>query len=246
MTTRRALVTGASRGIGAEVARRLAGCGFDLTLSARGIDGLEELAGRLRTEHGVRVEVVAANMAVEDDITRLAQQHRDAHDGELDVLVLNAGMGSIGRFADYPVRRLDTLFAVNLRSAFVLTQQLLPLLRDAGQRRRTGGRIIAVSSTTGQVGEPLNSAYGATKAALISWCETLSTEESENGVSATAVCPGYVATAMTAGLHETVPCEEMIPVEDVAEAVVSLTRFSKRSVVPTLTLTRPGPHIWRA
>jgi short-subunit dehydrogenase len=99
---------------------------------------------------------------------------------------------------------------------------------------------------TGIVGEPLNSAYGATKAALISLCETLTAEESLQGVAATAVCPGYVATAMTEGLSGAVPHDQMLPVEDVAEAVVALTRLSKRTVVPQLVLTRPGPHLWRA
>ncbi|RHW28336.1 SDR family oxidoreductase [Nocardioides immobilis] len=243
--SRAALVTGASRGIGEAVACRLAEHGYDLTISARSLEALDTLAGELRSKHRVRVQTVVANMADETDVRQLAEAHRSAH-GALDLLVLNAGMGSIGAFADYPVHRFDTLFAVNMRSAFVLTQELLPLLRQAGRRSRLGGRVIAVASTTGVVGEPLNSAYGATKAALISWCEAVSTEESGRGVSATAVCPGYVATAMTESLSEQVPPEEMIPVADVAEAVVSLARLSKGTVVPSLVLTRPGPHLWRA
>lgn len=240
-----ALVTGASRGIGEAVARRLAARGSDLTISARSIEPLERLAVELCHQHGVRVNPVAADMADEDGVRSLAASHRASY-AALDLLVLNAGMGAIGAFAEYPVRRLDTMFAVNLRSAYVLTQELLPLLRSAGIERPQGGRVIAVASTTGIVGEPLNSAYGATKAALISWCETLSTEESAGGVSATAVCPGYVATAMTERLAERVPLDQMLPVDDVAEAIVSITRLSKRSVVPSFVLTRPGPHLWRA
>ncbi|MDT9592204.1 SDR family NAD(P)-dependent oxidoreductase [Nocardioides zeae] len=245
MSARTALVTGASRGIGELVARRLAAEGFDLTISARSTAPLDELAAALTAEHGVRVAVAGADMSLEEDVRRLADVHRDIHGG-LDLLVLNAGMGAIGAFADYPVRRLDKMLAINLRSAYVLTQELLPLLRVAGRDRPHGGRVIAVASTTGIVGEPLNSAYGATKAALISWCETFSTEESTGGVSATALCPGYVATAMTEGLAETVPQDQMLPPEDVAEALVGLTRLTRRTVVPQLVLTRPGPHLWRA
>jgi short-subunit dehydrogenase len=240
-----ALVTGASRGIGEEVARRLAAAGHDLTLSARGREALDLLAAELQTAYNVEVAVAPTDMSVADDVAALAATHREAH-GRADVLVLNAGMGDIGPFADYPVRRLDKMFAVNVRSAYVLTQELLPLLRVAGERTRTGGKVIAVASTTGVVGEPLNAAYGATKAALISWCETVTTEESTNGVVATAVCPGYVRTAMTEHLPGEVAWDDMLPVEDVAEAVVSLTRYSSRTVVPRLVLTRPGPHLWRA
>jgi short-subunit dehydrogenase len=106
--------------------------------------------------------------------------------------------------------------------------------------------VIAVSSLTGVAGEPLNSAYGATKAALTSVCETLNTEESQGGVIATAVCPGYVATDMTAPLADAVAPESMIDADDVAEMVISLTRLSRSVVVPYVPMTRPGAHLWRA
>ncbi|MEU1953434.1 SDR family NAD(P)-dependent oxidoreductase [Nocardia rhamnosiphila] len=240
-----ALVTGASRGIGAEVARRLAAAGHDLTISARGHEPLDTLAVELCENHGARVEVVPTDMSSADDVRALAAAHLIAY-GRIDVLVLNAGMGAIGPFADYPVRKLDLMFTINMRSAYLLTQDLLPALREAGIGSPRGGKIIAVASTTGVVGEPLNSAYGATKAALIAWCETVTTEESLNGVVATAVCPGYVKTAMTEHLPGEVTWESMLPVADVAEAIISLTRFSRYTVVPQLVLTRPGPHLWRA
>ncbi|GGN80607.1 SDR family NAD(P)-dependent oxidoreductase [Nocardia rhizosphaerihabitans] len=240
-----ALVTGASRGIGEEVARRLADEGFDLTISARGTESLETLATELREKCGVAVTVVRADMSKSEDVTALAAAHREAY-GRADVLVLNAAMGAMGAFADFPVRKLDLLFTINLRSAYVLSQELLPLLREAGRTTKAGGKIIAVASTTGVVGEPLNSAYGATKAGLITWCETVTTEESVGGVIATAVCPGYVRTAMTEHMPSEVDWDDMLPVEDVAEAIVSVTRLSSRTVIPQLVLTRPGPHLWRA
>jgi short-subunit dehydrogenase len=240
-----ALVTGASRGIGLAVAERLAAAGFGLTVSARDAEALDLAARQLAGKHQVPVRAVPADMAAEDRVRALAESHREQF-GRLDVLVLNAGMGSIGLFADYPVRRLDKLFAVNVRAPYVLAQELLPELREAGRDSFHGGRIVAVASTTGLVGEPRNAAYGATKAALISWCETVSTEESVQGVSATAVCPGYVATDMTKGLAGQVPLDQMLPVDDVAETVAALTRLSRQTVIPSVVLTRPGPHLWRA
>ncbi|MCW2584101.1 MAG: short-chain dehydrogenase [Klenkia sp.] len=241
---RTALVTGASRGIGAQIAVRLAAAGWDLVLSARSAGPLEQFATGLAATAAGSVRWSAADMAVEDDVVRLAEE-RLADGGRLDALVLNAGMGSIGPVADFPVRRFDKLYAVNVRSAFLLTQRLLPLLRTTATRHGTA-KVIAVSSLTGVAAEPLNSAYGASKAALTSLCETLNTEESAGGVVATAVCPGYVATDMTAGLADQVAPESMIPAADVAEVVVALTRLSGAVVVPSVPMTRPGAHLWRA
>jgi short-subunit dehydrogenase len=236
-----ALVTGASRGIGRLIAHRLAAAGYDLTLAARSAGALAEVAADLPT----RVQAVTADMAAEDDVLALGHAHAERF-GRLDVLVLNAGMGSIGPFADFPARRFDKLYAVNVRAAFVLVQSLLPLLRATAAQERRGAKVVAVASMTGLAGEPLNSAYGATKAALTSLCETLNTEESEAGVAATAVCPGYVATDMTAPLADQVAPAEMIDPADVAEMVVSLTRLTRSVVVPSVAMTRPGARLWRA
>ena len=244
MTGRVALVTGASRGIGALVAERFAAQGWDLTVSARSPAALGTLADRLQAAHGQKVHVVPADMAAEDDVVRLADAHAAAFD-QLDALVLNAGMGSIGPLAEFPTRRFDKLYAVNVRANYLLVQRLLPLLRATAAAAGTA-KVIAVSSLTGMAGEPLNSAYGASKAALSSLCETLNTEESPSGVTASAVCPGYVATDMTAPLADQVAPSSMIDAADVAEVIVGLTRLSRSVVVPFVPMTRPGPHLWRA
>jgi short-subunit dehydrogenase len=239
-----ALVTGASRGIGAAIADRLAAQGHALTIAARTADALRRRADELRNLGAPEVVTVPTDMSDNAQVELLAETHRDAH-GRVDVVVLSAGMGAIGPFADYPIRRLDRMYAVNLRAPYLLLQHLTPLLREAGSHPR-GGKVFAIASMTGISGEPLNSAYGATKAALISLCETINTEESVNGVTATAVAPGYVATTMTEGLAESVPLDSMLPVDDVADAVMGLTVLSRRTVVPQLVLARPGAHLWRA
>ena len=243
--TRVALVTGASRGIGARIARTLAERGWDLTLSARQAEPLEEFTEALARDTGRRIIAVPADMSDEDAVSRLAREHIDTF-GQLDALVLNAGMGAIGPFADFPLKRLDKLFAVNVRSAYQLVQQLLPTLRSTGQASVKGARVIAMASMTGVSAEPLNSAYGATKAALISLCETLTVEEHEHSVSGIAVCPGYVATDMTSGLADKIAPTEMITARDVADQTVALTELERTVVIPRLLLTRPGPNLWHA
>lgn len=248
MTTadrRVALVTGASRGIGALVADRLAAEGYDLTVSARSAGSLDELSGTCAQMHGARVRTVLADQEREDDVHRLVEEHCAAYD-RLDVLVLNAGAGSTGSLAGFPAHRLDKLYAINLRSPFVLTQALLPLLRATAERSGGSAKVIALSSLTGIAAEPLGSAYGAMKAALTSMCESINAEESDAGVVATALCPGYVATDLTAPLADRIAPDDMIDAADVAELVVSLTRLSRSVVVPYVPMTRPGARLWRA
>lgn len=240
-----AIVTGASRGIGAEVARRLAARGVDLTLTARGADALKDVADSIVADYGTAANIVSADMSETEEVAAIVSSHLAAYD-RIDTVVLNAGMGMIGPLETFPVRRFEKMFAVNVRSAYVMLQQTLPALRQAGTSSKNGGKVIAVASMTGIVGVPNNSAYGATKAALITLCNTLNSEESTRGVTATAVCPGYVATPMTEGLAEVVPQADMLPPEDVARAIVSLTELSSATVIPTLTLARPSSTIWTA
>ncbi|MFI6937355.1 SDR family NAD(P)-dependent oxidoreductase [Streptomyces sp. NPDC050287] len=249
--TRTALITGASRGIGAAIACRLAADGWDLTLSARSPDPLRTLADELRAEHGVRVHTAAGDMAEETDVRGVAEQHLAAYD-RLDALVLSAGMGQAGAIADFPLHRLDKQYAVNLRAPFQLIQECLPALRattalpvDHGGVH-TGARIVAIASITGVTAEPSLAAYAATKAAVLSLCESVNVEESAAGVSACAVAPGYVDTDMTAWMHDRLAPEDMITAEDVAEIVSTVVRLSRTAVVPSVVLTRPGPRLWRA
>lgn len=245
MKTRVALVTGATRGIGADVATRLATEGWDLVVTARNAEPLEKFAAQLEAKTGRRVTAIESDLAMESTPALIAGEFARVHN-RLDALVLNAGMGSIGSFGEFPLRRLDKLLAVNVRASYALIQQFLPVLRRTGAISDHGARVIALSSMTGIAAEPLNSAYGASKAALTSLCETLTLEEYTHGIGATAVCPGYVATDMTAGLADTIEHSEMIRVSDVAEVVMSITKLSKTVTIPYIPMTRPGPNLWRA
>jgi 3-oxoacyl-[acyl-carrier protein] reductase len=241
---RTALVTGASRGIGRAIAAQLAADGYDLLLAARDVDALEDVAAQLRTDQN-RVSVATANMADEAEVEALASAQL-ALAPHLDVLVLAAGAAMSGAIDSLPLRRLDTQLAVNLRAPFHLIQRLLPALRVAAGSSPTGAKVIAIASITGVVSETGLAGYGASKAALISLCETLSAEEGENGVSATALSPGFVDTDMTEWMRDRIDPAEMITVGDVAELTRALCRLSRYAVVPNIVLTRPGAQLWRA
>lgn len=240
-----ALVTGGSRGIGRAIALRLAAAGYDVTIGGRDPEALDKTATELAST-GRQSLPVAGDMASEDDVRGLAAAHRERF-GRLDVLVLSAGVGTAGPVADYPVHRLDKQVAVNLRAPFLLVQECLGLLRAAAaERPDRGAKIVAVASITGAVSEPGLAAYGATKAALISLCESFNVEESAGGVTATAISPGYVNTDMTAWIRDRIDPAEMIQAEDVAELALAVTRLSARAVVPHIVVTRAGSTLWRA
>ena len=241
-----ALVTGASRGIGAEIALRLAQEGYGLTIAARRQAGVEAMVERLQKETSAPVHGLAADMGDDDDVCRLAASHAEQFE-RLDLLVLGAGLGSNQPLADMTMKSYDLQLGVNLRSSFLLIQQCLPLLRrTVATNLPYGARIVALSSLTGVVSEFGFSAYGASKAGLISLCETVCVEESPSGVSATAISPGYVDTDMTEAIRDKLDPADMITTGDVAELVLGLTRLSANAVVPSITVTRPGRRLWRA
>ncbi|CAM3610398.1 SDR family oxidoreductase [Smaragdicoccus niigatensis] len=240
--TATALITGGSKGIGAAIAARLADEGYVLTLAARSQDDLDNTAARLNTE----VHTVVADMKREEDVRALAASHRERF-GRLDVLVISAGVGTAGPIADMPMRTYERTLDVNLRAPIVLIQETLPMLRAAAAANpKSGAKIIVLSSITGVAGEANLAAYGASKAALISLCETVSLEESARGVAATAISPGYVDTDLSAWKQSELDPSAMLTVDDVAELAMAITHLSANAVVPNIVLSRAGNQLWRA
>jgi NAD(P)-dependent dehydrogenase (short-subunit alcohol dehydrogenase family) len=190
-----------------------------------------------------KVTVVPADMARDEDVARLADACA-AIRPELEVLILAAGVGTAGEFVTYPLRTLDKQIAVNLRAPFQLTQRLLPALR-ASAAAGAAAKVIAIASITGVAAEPGLAAYGATKAALISLCESITASEGAVGVTATAISPGYVDTDMTAWIRDQIPPANMITADDIAELTLAVCRLSRHSPVPNIVVTRPGPQLWR-
>ncbi|NJN65970.1 MAG: SDR family oxidoreductase [Chloroflexaceae bacterium] len=182
-----ALITGASSGIGAAFARRLATERYDLILVARREDRLSDLAARLRQQHGVTVEVLVADLANPADVTRV-EQCLAACD-TLSLLVNNAGFGTSGYFADIDLQRQLDMIHVHVVASVRLTHTALP-----GMRNRQRGAIINVSSVAASIPGPEMVTYSATKNYLNTFSLALSTELIGTGVQVQALCPGFTVT----------------------------------------------------
>ena len=240
MSGRSALVTGASRGIGLGVATRLARQGFGLTITARGEETLTAVADQLAEAGAPDVAVVASDAADAGSHVAVVAAHRD-HFGAMDALVVNAGVGTAGTVAEFPMHRYAKTLDVNLRTPLAYMQESLPLLRQAAEQRpATGAKVIAMSSITGVFAEPGLGVYGASKAALLSLVDTFNVEESRHGVVATSLAPAFVDTDMSAWAHDQVSPEDMIPVSDVLDVVEMLIGLSPNTMISRIVLARSG------
>lgn len=245
MPQRYALVTGASGGIGRPICERLVEEGYRLVVSGRSSQKVDGLVHEL-TAMGADVTGVVADLADPRSVNSLADRTL-ASVAQLDLMVLAAGVGAAGLLENYPLSRLDLQWSVNVRSAFLLVQRLLPALRTAAEANRDrGAKVVAIASLTGVVSEPGLAAYGASKAALISLCESINVSESQSGIAATALAPGYVDAGMSEWVHNRIDPEAMIRSTDIVELVVAITRLSRNAVVPAVLVTRPGEQLWRA
>jgi NAD(P)-dependent dehydrogenase (short-subunit alcohol dehydrogenase family) len=236
MADRAALITGGSSGIGLAIARALGEDGYGVTVSARKPDKLEAAAGQLR-EAGIEVEAVAANMADEGEIARVAAAHRERF-GRLDVLVNNAGIGIGAPIAETETKKLDLQLDVNLRAVYLMTRECVPLLKQAGSEHGKA-LIVNTASIAGKYGQGWLAAYSATKFGVVGLSQATHRELAGDGIQVTALCPGFVNTAMTDWL-DAVPKEEMIQPEDIAGAVRYLLSTSPACIVPEIQFIRPG------
>ena len=180
-----ALITGASAGLGAEFARQLAARQADLVLVARGTEALESLARRLRDEHGVHIEVITADLAVEADVQRVAARLTDPDD-PIDLLVNNAGFGLPLQFAENDIDEEVRHLRVHVEASMRLMHAAIRAMRGRG------GRIINVASVAGFI---TRSTYSACKSWLIGFSRWANAEYGRDGVSVTALCPGFTHTS---------------------------------------------------
>jgi NAD(P)-dependent dehydrogenase (short-subunit alcohol dehydrogenase family) len=235
---RAALVTGASRGIGRAIAQMLGEEGYGLTMTARQQHTLEPAAEEMRA-NGFEVESVLGDVADESAIKDIVARHRERF-GRLDVLVNNAGRLTVAGVGDHLVSDIDATLAVNLRAALLFYRESVDLLRAAGAEHGKA-QVVNISSVSGWRGSAWYGAYSASKAGLIGLTDAMNEELNVYGVKSVAICPGYVDTDMTDFAKENeVPAADMLPAQDVAEAVRFLLRVSPRCVVPEMVMHEPA------
>jgi NAD(P)-dependent dehydrogenase (short-subunit alcohol dehydrogenase family) len=237
MPNRAAIVTGASRGIGRALAETLAAEGYDLTVTARKPETLEEAAEALRGI-GSSVELVAGNLADEAVIQQVVRTHRERF-GRLDVLINNAGVGIGSAAGEHATKHIDLQLGLNLRSIILMYREALELLKAAGEEHRTA-LVVNLASIAAKSPPAWLSVYGATKAAVVAYTRSMNQELSTSGIKSVAFCPGFVDTDMTAFVREQVPQDEMLRTSDIAEALRFMLRVSPACVVPEIVFSRPG------
>ena len=220
---RTALVTGASRGIGEAVARRLAACGARVVLASRSVDRLEELAGEL-DDAGGEALALGLDLSEPDSVSEVLDTLPEEW-SEIDVLVNNAGVTADALLARLSLEDWERVIRTNLTGAYAVTRALV-----RGMMRRRWGRIISISSVIGLMGNQGQANYAASKAGLIGFSKSLARELGSRNVTVNVVAPGYVVTAMTEGLpadakkelESAIPLRRLGTVEDMAWSVLFL------------------------
>jgi 3-oxoacyl-[acyl-carrier protein] reductase len=220
MNKRTALVTGASRGIGRACAETLASAGYRIVLAARSAERLDETAGVLRTAGG-EVFVIEIDLSkVESIVAGISRASKEF--GRIDVLVNNAGVTKDALAVRMKQADWEVVVETNLSGPFYAIQQVLP-----GMMRERWGRIVNVSSVVGEMGNPGQANYVASKAGLIGLTKSLAKEVGSRNITINAVAPGFIETDMTQGLSTDVkqkilddtPLKRMGTVHDIASAV---------------------------
>jgi len=216
-----ALVTGASGGIGGEIARALHHQGAEVVISGTRRDALDALANEL----GQRVHVVTANLGDAESVASLASEAEKIANGGIDILVNNAGVTRDGLLVRMKDEDWEQVIMVNLGSGFRLSRALL-----RGMMKRRWGRIVGISSIVGATGNPGQANYAASKAGMVGFSKALAGEVANRGITVNVVAPGFIKTPMTdvlsdeqrARLLAGIPAGRLGAPADIAAAVAYL------------------------
>ena len=225
-----ALVTGASSGIGAIYADRLAARGHDLVLVARNRARLEEQAARLLDRYGVQVRIHVADLGAKDDL--LSIETLIAEDETLTMLVNNAGFGGAGSLAQSDVDEMERMIAVNATAVMRLSYAAAPVFAA-----RKSGSIINIASIAAIAPEILNGVYGGTKAFVLAFSRSLKKDLAPEGVAVQVVLPGATGTEFwdIAGLpHANLPAEWVMTPEVLVDAALADLDAGQFASIPSL------------
>jgi short-subunit dehydrogenase len=221
------VITGASRGIGADLARGFAQAGARLALSARSETQLREVADGVRA---MGAEAVVAPVDVEDRSSLQAmvdQVNREL--GPIDVLINNAGVDKIWDFADLPVEDIEWIVRVNLIGLMTATRLVVPQMLE-----RRSGHVVNMASAAGLAPVPFGSVYSASKHGVVGFSRSLRIELAPHGIGVSVVCPGYVLGDGMFAQHGLAPPKRAgsVTVADVTQAVLTAVRRNRAEVVP--------------
>ncbi|MDF1606642.1 3-hydroxybutyrate dehydrogenase [Hoeflea sp. YIM 152468] len=209
------IVTGSTSGIGLGIAEAFASAGHNIVLNGLGSAAeIEATRSRLAGLGAGDVLFHGANMLKPDEIADLVTTAA-AKFGSVDVLVANAGIQHVEKIEDFPPEKWDAIIAINLSSAFHLIRAAMPILKE-----QKWGRIISIASAHGLVASPYKSAYVAAKHGMLGLIKTVALEGAECGITANAICPGYVETPLVTGqIADTAKARDMSE-EDVINEVI--------------------------
>ena len=243
-----AIITGSTSGIGLGIAQGFARAGINVMLNGFGdANEIENNRAALETEYGINARYSGADMTKPDEIRAMVADAQSAF-GQVDIVVNNAGIQFVAKLEEFPEEKWDAIIAINMSSAFHTTKAVL-----AGMKERKFGRIINVASAHGLVASPFKSAYVTAKHGIVGLTKTIAMECAEFGVTANAICPGYVktplvekqipATAKERGISEEEvikdvmlgpqPTKKFVEVEEVADLAVFLCTKGANSITGT-------------
>ena len=228
-----ALITGASGGIGAAMAKRLAQSGIDLVLCGRSVEKLEKTRKSVE-EYGVKTFLYAGDLTA-DGAPRACIEAALAAFGRLDILINNAGMALSCPYEQTTEAQFDNIMATNVRAPYFLCQAALPALRLSDH-----ATIINISSVVGHKGYPLQSAYAASKHALIGMSKSLANEVYTENIRVHVIAPGAVFTDMVRIARPDLTEEGMILPEDIAEVAAFFIEHRSNAVVDEIQVHRAG------
>ncbi|MDW4528749.1 3-ketoacyl-ACP reductase [Rossellomorea marisflavi] len=230
-----ALITGAGRGIGRATAEAFAKEGVHVGLVGRTIENLEKAADELK-QYDVNVAIAAADVADLDAITKAVESIRGEL-GPIDILVNNAGISKFGGFMELTPEEWTNIIDVNVKGVYYTTRAVLPEMIE-----RNTGDIINISSTAGQKGAPVTSAYSASKAAVIGLSESLMMEVRKKNIRVTTLTPSTVATDMAVDLKLTDGNpDKVMQAEDLADLMVAQLKLHPRVVLKHAGLWSNNP-----
>lgn len=235
ITGKTALITGAGRGIGRATAIAFAKEGINVGLLGRTIENLEKVAAELQ-EFGVKVSLATADVSNMESVNAAVESIK-AELGAIDILVNNAGISKFGNFLEVDPEDWAKIIQVNVMGVYYVTRAVLPEMIE-----RQTGDIINISSTAGQKGSPVTSAYSASKAAVIALSESLMLEVRKQNIRVTTLTPSTVATDMAVELKLTDGNpEKVMQPEDIADFMVAQLKMNPRVLLKSAGLWSTNP-----